>query len=213
MQLYLNDTSPVARLVLVTALEAGVEDLQLCWVDPWASPESLTELNPFAAVPTLKPDTGKAIFESLFICQYLLGQCRKNTIVKLSDADDLHRLSMGKALMEMMLRCVISQRFDAQAENSDLYKRSKTGIGRALAVIDEAFQAPPENGTSGFTMADLYLALAVSYVRSKMPDLFKEKATSSTLAKVERWEKRRAFELTTPQALKAKPATLAALRG
>jgi len=45
-----------------------------------------------------------------------------------------------------------------------------------------------------------------------LPDLITEKATDNTLAKLERWEKRRSFERTAPQALKAKPEALVALR-
>ncbi|MDR2244911.1 MAG: glutathione S-transferase N-terminal domain-containing protein [Burkholderiales bacterium] len=116
MQLYLNDTSPFARLVLVTALETGIEDIQLHWIDPWESPDSLTEVNPFSTVPTLTLESGQAIFESLFICQYLLGRCQKNTAVKWCDVDDLHRFSIGKTLMEMSFRSVVLQRFVAQPE-------------------------------------------------------------------------------------------------
>jgi len=213
MQLYLNETSPVARLVLITALEANVEDLQLCWVDPWASPDALTEINPFSAVPTLQTDTGAAVFESLLICQYLLGVSRKNTTVKWSDADDLPRLAVGKALMEMSLRNVILQRFIPQPEGCELFLRGKAAIGRALTTIDRVFDEPPENKAANFTMADLCLALAVSYARSKTPEIVVEKASSSTQAKLALWEKRTSFELTTPQALKARPQTLAEVRG
>ncbi|MDR2244912.1 MAG: hypothetical protein LBE15_05855 [Burkholderiales bacterium] len=90
--------------------------------------------------------------------------------------------------------------------------RSKAGIGRALAGIDNVFYAPSENEASSVSMADLCLALGLSYVCFRLPERIEEKATSGTLAKLERWEKRRSFELTTPQALKAKPETLAALR-
>ncbi|MDR0251278.1 MAG: glutathione S-transferase family protein [Burkholderiales bacterium] len=212
MQLYLNDTSPFARLVLVTALEAGIENVQLRWVDPWESPDALTEINPFSTVPTLKPDTELALFESLLICQYLFGLCRKNATVKLWDADDLHRLAAGKTLMEVSFRSVVLQRFVAQPESCEWYVRGRASIGRALACIDNVFYAPPENGASDFSMADLCLALALSYMRFRLPELIKKKATGETLSKLERWEKRRSFELTSPQALKAKPETLVALR-
>jgi len=209
MQLYLNDTSPFARLVLVTALEAGIEDIRLRWVDPWASPDALTAINPFSTVPTLELASGQAIFESLFICQYLLGLCQKNKTVQWCGVDDLPRLSVGKTLMEMSFRSVVLQRFVAQAENCELVVRSRAGIGKALDGIDRVFHAPPENEATGFSMADLCLALALSYVCFRLPDLITERATDNTLAKLERWEKRRSFERTAPQALKAKPETLA----
>ncbi|MDR2016196.1 MAG: glutathione S-transferase [Burkholderiales bacterium] len=212
MQLYLNDTSPFARLVLVTALEAGIEDIRLRWVDPWKSPDSLIAINPFSTVPTLELESGQAIFESLFICQHLLGLCQKNVAIKLCSVDDLPRLSVGKTLMEMSFRSVVLQRFVAQAESCELVVRSKAGIGRALAGIDGVFHAPPEDEASGFSMADLCLALALSYMRFRMPELIKEKATDNTLAKLEFWEKMPSFEWTSPQALKAKPETLVELR-
>lgn len=211
MQLYLNDTSPFARFVLVTALEAGVEEMKLNWVDPWETPDSLTAVNPFSTVPALKVNDAPIIIESLLICQYLVQSFRKNHGSNPADARDLHRLSIGKTLMEMSLRHVILRRFVQQPEHCELYTRSKAGVVRALAGLDDVFRAPPANEPPDFPMADSCLALALSYVRFRLPELM-ETASNGIRANLDIWERKPSFELTSPQALKARPDTLAALK-
>lgn len=213
MQLYLNDTSPFARWVLVTALEAGVEDFSLVWVDPWASPGSLTAINPFSTVPTLKPENEPAVFESLLVCQYLLGLNEKTANVEWRVASGLHRLAKGKTLMEMAFRRVVLQRFVAPPKNCELIARSEEGVSRALAELEQFFHAPPYGTTaSRLSIADLCLAVALAYVRFRLPELFQTAATAKTSEILQQWEKRPSFAATSPQALKAQPESLRALK-
>lgn len=163
MQLYLNDTSPFARLVLVTALEFGIENIVLNWVDPWASADTLTSINPFSTVPALKPENGPVILESLLICQYLYEQSKGKS--HSCDVIDLHRLSIGKTLMEVSFRNVILQRFVPQPTSCELFTRSQSGIARALASLDKLLSAPPSIHSKDITIVDVCLALSVSYTR------------------------------------------------
>ncbi len=72
MQLYLNKTSPYARLVMVVIHEKHLaERVQLVLTDPWASPAELLAVNPAAKVPALVTDDGQAIIDSNCICGYL----------------------------------------------------------------------------------------------------------------------------------------------
>jgi len=72
MKLYLNKTSPYARLVMVVAHEKGLtRKIELAWTDPWASSFDLLAANPFSKVPTLLTDDGLPIVDSICICDYL----------------------------------------------------------------------------------------------------------------------------------------------
>ena len=72
MQLFLNTTSPFARVARVVALEKGLADqLELVWCDPWNNYPALLAQHPQARIPVLVTDDGQAIAESLLIAQYL----------------------------------------------------------------------------------------------------------------------------------------------
>lgn len=71
MKLYLSATSPFSRLCAITALRVGREDTQLQFVDPWANPLALEQVNPFSQVPTLLTDDGLYLTNTLIICQHI----------------------------------------------------------------------------------------------------------------------------------------------
>jgi glutathione S-transferase len=95
MKLYLNETSPFSRVVLATAMltntkrlnqgltdegpKALTEPLELIWVDPWQSPDSLKAVNPFCTIPVLELDNGTVLSESVCICEYLIAAAQANT--------------------------------------------------------------------------------------------------------------------------------------
>lgn len=72
MKLYLNGTSPFARLVRAMAVELGLNDLELMWVDPWSDPAELLSVNPMSRVPVLVDDSGTTFTETLLILQRLI---------------------------------------------------------------------------------------------------------------------------------------------
>lgn len=52
MELYLNATSPYARLVRIVLLEKGLAGaVTLKWCDPWADDADLLKANPRGAFP------------------------------------------------------------------------------------------------------------------------------------------------------------------
>ena len=72
MQLYLNTSSPYARVVRVCLYEKQlIERTELCWCDPWAADSELVQITPLSRIPTLVTDEGDVITESLLIAHYL----------------------------------------------------------------------------------------------------------------------------------------------
>ncbi|STQ90335.1 glutathione S-transferase family protein [Iodobacter fluviatilis] len=202
MRLYLNDTSPFSRLVLITALEAGVSQLDFVWVDPWASPESLLQLNPFSLVPTLEIKEEEALYESLFICDYLLAQGKGGLSHSSHDVERLQRYALGKLLMETAFKKVVNDRFSGP--DHALSDRGIAALQRALAQLEIllAHQAAP------LSLPDLCLAVALEYIQFRLPDVFAAHAGPQTLAWLTPYQNRPSFVATTPQRLKAQPASL-----
>ena len=73
MKLYTNTTSPYSRIVMLGALARGMDDLQLVFADPWATPDALVAVNPLSQVPALVTDGGAVITNSAFIIDFLFG--------------------------------------------------------------------------------------------------------------------------------------------
>ena len=72
MQLYLNTSSPYARVVRVCLYEKELmERTELCWCDPWAADSELLKITPLSRIPTLVTEGGEVLTESLLIAHYL----------------------------------------------------------------------------------------------------------------------------------------------
>ena len=66
MQLFLNTTSPFARVARVIVLEKGLTDrVDLVWSDPWGNDPALLAAHPQLRIPVLMTNDGHAIAESL----------------------------------------------------------------------------------------------------------------------------------------------------
>ena len=97
LELFLNATSPYARIVRVCALEKGLEDrLILNWVDPWADDAELIEVNPNAKVPALCCEDRTSITETLPILYYLDSLTERPILLpRESLAAVLHGVGLG----------------------------------------------------------------------------------------------------------------------
>lgn len=72
MKLFASTTSPFVRKVTILLHEKGAfERVSVEYVDPWATPEALTAVNPLSKVPTLVLENGETIVDSAVICDYL----------------------------------------------------------------------------------------------------------------------------------------------
>lgn len=203
MKLFLNDTSPFARLVLATAIEHGCHDLELEWVDPWADNLALLTVTPFSIIPVLEAGEGNLIYESLLICRHLAG----------ADAfpDDqaiLARFGFAKTLMETAFRKAIFNRFLDAADNT-LTLRAESAIVRALQRLGGHPELPiPERCP---TLADLAMGVALDYTRFRLPSLYHENASADTRTWLDRFAQREAMRLTQPEKLAHRPASLQVL--
>jgi glutathione S-transferase len=73
MKLYYSATSPFVRKCLVSALELGLERIELLPAAPHPvnRDRALIAYNPLGKVPTLIADDGTVLYDSRVICEYL----------------------------------------------------------------------------------------------------------------------------------------------
>lgn len=211
MRLYLNDTSPFARLVLTTALEVGIAEMELIWLDPWTSPENLLVRNPFSTVPTLELDNGATIFESLLICEYLMENAGSFNSKVFNEPNALWWLATSKTLMEFAFRQVATSRYQPEAMCGVLSQRIAAALVRALHCIESAMP-PAADWSASSCLSRLCLVTALEYVHFRLNDLFTAHVGPKTEAWFETWRARQSLLLTTPERLKLKPDRLSSLR-
>lgn len=181
MKLYLNDTSPFSRVALATALLTEEKRFELIWVDPWASPQALLQVNPFSMIPALELDSGHCVIESLTICHYLIARYQPQTVQPLNMADEGEAVltGMAKTLMEISFKSVALGRF-IELPN-ELHQRAIIAVQRALVELNHHLEKQQSEEAPAATLAVLYLHCALDYVAFRLPELFKQCAQQPIL--------------------------------
>lgn len=172
MKLYLNKTSPYARLVLVTAHETGLADrIGKVWVEPWDDAPELMAVNPLAKVPAFLTDDGVTLIESGCICDYMVGLSHREDLLPShpqARADTLRRLGLGRAAIDCAFGVVIRRRFNEDA-GTILSERWLRALPRAAAALDgicatRLDKLQPDLG-------DIAVAVAFDYIDFRLPEI------------------------------------------
>ena len=160
MKLYLNATSPFARLVRVVALEKQLDALELVWCDPWQDDPDLLAVNPLGRVPALT-DGDTALSESILIAQYLDQASAPNLLNTGNYGTQLRHLGLGIGLMEAAFNLVIARKHDFK---SPLDVRREKAIARTLNAL--AFEEVELESLGG-----LCIGVALEYLAFRLPEL------------------------------------------
>lgn len=172
MQLFLNATSPFARVARVAAIEKGLtEQIELIWCDPWVNDPALLAQHPQARIPVLVTEEGAAISESLLIAQYVDAVGNGAPLVPAAHmAQVLARTSVAYGLMEAAFSVVIARKYEgARADDSVMGQRRLAAIARVLAQWEAAL--PAALGTH-VTLDAIATAVALAYVRFRLATLW-----------------------------------------
>lgn len=183
MNLYLNDTSPFSRVVLVTAVLCQYDELTLTWVDPWQSPTLLTEVNPFNQIPVLRIDGSVDLTESLCICQWLIANRSTNTAKPIVNHQQITTLDwqsqeavalmgVAKGLMEIAFRTAALARFSEQ--DHVLIERGHIALLNALKKLELSTLDNIDGIAYQANLPALYLYIALEYVQFRHSEIFNE---------------------------------------
>jgi len=168
MKLFLNTTSPYARLVQVLLLETGLDaQTELVMIDPWNAGAELLEANPAAKIPALSLDDGTHLVESACIADHLIARSGKASLAPLSHPDAsrrLERLGLARAAMDCAFGAVIQERFGAA---SVLAERWLASLPRIAARLETLLGRTEDEEQPD--LADLTLAVAFSYIDFRLP--------------------------------------------
>ncbi|GGX92402.1 hypothetical protein GCM10007160_20030 [Litchfieldella qijiaojingensis] len=176
LELFLNATSPYARVARICAKEKGFgERLKLRWVDPWTDDEALLEANPHAKVPTLRTSEGITISETLLIAHYLDSTGSGPPLLPADNlAEVMHGVGLGMGLIDSAFQLSIARRY-ADLDDPDrsvLGRRRLASIERGLATL-EAETAPRHRYADDvhLTLDDIVIGVALDYLRLRFQEL------------------------------------------
>ena len=173
MKLYLNKSSPYARLVMVVAQEKGVAgQIELAWTDPWTDSADLLSANPYSKVPTLMAEDGEPIVDSVCICDYFdeLGGGRR--LLPSQGTDRLRALrkyGLGRGLIDAAFGVTIERRFNGSSGKPALAERWLTAVGRALESFER--DAALLRTTEAPDLGDLAIVVGLSYTGFRLPEV------------------------------------------
>ncbi|WP_435171388.1 glutathione S-transferase family protein [Falsirhodobacter sp. 1013] len=159
MKLYLNGTSPFARLVRATALELDLGTVALEWVDPWADQPALMRVNPLSRVPALENDSGDVLTETLLIVQHLITSAGHDAGLQTEDVRTISELGVAYGMMELAFAFTIHKKHCGDA-GTTLQDRRQASLGRGLQAMETAVTEDTR-----WSLSRLCLWIALDYIR------------------------------------------------
>ncbi|MCC5902358.1 MAG: glutathione S-transferase N-terminal domain-containing protein [Halomonas sp.] len=172
MQLFLNATSPYARLARIILLEKGlVDDVTLRWCDPWADDKALLEVNPAGRIPALVADDGTTLSESLLIAVYLDSVSPRLPMMPTSQlAEVLHLAGLGQNLMDVAFNTVIARKhYGAEIDQSELGQRRQRAMQRIVEQLNSELHE--QQLTPSVNLGDISIAVALDYLAFRLPEV------------------------------------------
>ena len=171
MELYLNATSPYARLVRIVLLEKDLADaVTLKWCDPWADDADLLKANPAGRIPALVTEEGTTLSESMLIAVYLDNVSpNKPMLPAASLGDVLHLAGLGQNLMDAAFTTVIARKhYGNEIDESELGQRRSRAIQRLLKQLDSELGETPQPST--INLGEIAIAVALDYLAFRLPE-------------------------------------------
>lgn len=178
MKLYLNKTSPYARLVMVVAHEKGLEKkIEPAWTDPWESPPALLAANPLSRVPALVTEAGVTVVDSTCICDHLDEVGGGRRLMPQRGTDRLRTLckyGLARGLIDAAFSVTIERRFHDTAAELPLADRWLAAIRRAVDAFERDSALLAVDGAPD--LGDLALGVGLSYTDFRLPEVHWKKS-------------------------------------
>lgn len=175
MELYLNATSPYARLVRIVLLEKGLMNaVTLKWCDPWADDADLLKANPAGRIPALVTEEGTTLSESMLIAMYLdslnNGKPTPPMLPTTPLSDVLHLAGLGQNLMDAAFTTVIARKhYGQEIDQSELGQRRARAMQRLLEQLNSELSGKPT--AEPIHLGDIAIAVALEYLAFRLPEI------------------------------------------
>lgn len=198
MKLHWSPKSPYVRKVMVCAIELGLEgqiDKVRSVAAMLAPNPAIMQDNPLSKIPTLMPESGRPLFDSRVICEYLDDRASGGLFPKQGQArwDALRWQSFGDGLLDAL----ILWRNERERERplDTLMAAFALKVDAALGQL-EAESTPLQE--SGLTIGTISVACALGYIDYRFQTLDWRTRSAGLAAWHETFSARPSMRLTEP---------------
>lgn len=169
MTLFVNLTSPYARLVRVAVAEKGLSDrVAERVVDPWGGAPAFVGASVHERVPALITDCGHGLSESGLILTWLERLAPQPALFPQAGlAPVLQRAASAMGAIDVMAAIIISRKSTPEFDSHFMgQKRFRT----LAAALDRLEADPPGTLAEGADIAAIATAVALDYAAFRFPD-------------------------------------------
>ncbi|PWV98818.1 glutathione S-transferase [Hoeflea marina] len=180
--------SPYVRQVLVVASETALATdivLELHTVHLAAHTPEVMAFNPLNKLPTLIDDSGRCIFDSRVICEFLVWKSGRTDLLPAdfpARISVLQRQALATGLIDLLILRLVELAKPQSMQWGDVVKSSEIKIAAVLDHLDTEAEVLREEGV---TLGTLGLAVALNYIEFRFADL----AWSTTRPGLSAWHR------------------------
>lgn len=206
MKLYSSSATPFGRKVEVVAIEKGLSDqieVVAASTSPTAPHEGLARVNPLIKIPALIRDDGRALYDSLVICDYF-DTLRPPRVIPESGAKRWDVLTVH-ALASGICEAAVSSRYEQALRPEalrwpDWVKSQMKKIGGGLDWLDGNLAMLGDAATASVDLGQVAVGCALDYLDFRFADLEWRKTRPRLAAWHTEFAKRPSMQRTRPKA-------------
>ena len=197
MKLFISPASPYVRKCRIVIREKGLEArVDEIGAVPVENPPELNAANPLSQIPALVSDDGVSYIDSPLICAWLDTQGSGVRLIPDSGPDHwrVRRIeALADGILEMTVKRVLELRRPVEERSPSWLQRWADNIVRAAEVANQAAWKDDD-----FDMGTLSLAVAMTYLKYRFPDIAARITAPRLQALTDRLEQRNSFKATVP---------------
>jgi len=167
MKLFLNTTSPYARIARICFEEKYGDDVKGEIVDPWADAPALLDANPAARVPALVTDTGLPLTESLLIVLWLENQRPEPSLLGASSTEVISQAGVAMGVIDAAVHTLIGRKVTDPS-----FDEAPVGLRRRRSMVNGLLRLeanPPQYDGGTPDLACITAVTALQYVHFRFP--------------------------------------------
>ena len=155
--------------------------------------------NPLSKIPVLITDSGKALYDSPVIVEYLEGLVREPSLIP-ADFESRIEVKRWEALGDGILDATVLTSHDYdRVQSAQWHKRQRDKIERGLAAMAKDLGDREFCFGNAFSLADIAAGTALGYLDQVLKDYDWRPAQPSLVRLAERLAKRDSFRKTLPK--------------
>lgn len=172
MKLFLSDTSPYARKIVILIRMLGIEaKTEKIYLRPLDNPPELFEVNPLGRVPALVTETGCALPDSALITDFLLCEYDGAHLLPREDTtrwEILRLANLAEGIIDLGVLIVMENRKPQEMIHRETIDRRTQGILRTLESLNgDDWQL----STDRPTVYEITLACALAFLDDRLPQI------------------------------------------